>query len=144
MELKDATTKALWEFYPEEDKNDFYHAYIYLKYIEHFCHYASQAIGIPSKEPPEKLDESITEMLKANVLHIAETAFDADTNISHGKVVKLKDAIQLVTQKEDLSLLPSEEVIPFKKARNIILKNPQSIALGACACRAIRENPCGP
>lgn len=83
-------------------------------------------------------------MLKAAVQHIAETAPDAATNIYHGKVVKLKDAIKLVTQKEDLSLVTPEQVIPFKVAKDIILKNPQSLAVGECACRAVSENPCLP
>lgn len=141
--MKDST-KALYEFYAEEDKNDFYHAYIYLKYIEHFIHHVLQTSGLPSKEPAEKLDESLEEMLRATVQHIGETALDVATSIYHGKVVKLEDAIKLVTQKEDLCLLTPEKVIPFKVAKDIILKNPESIAVGICPCRAAQENPCLP
>ena len=143
MEVRDST-KALYEFYPEENKNDFYHAYVYLKYIEHLLYHAIQSSGFPSKEPAEKLDESLEEMLKATVQHIGDMAPDAATSIYHGKVVNLKDAIKLVTQREDLSLLVPEKVVPFKVARDIILKNPQSIAVGVCACRATQENPCLP
>jgi ferredoxin len=59
-------------------------------------------------------------------------------------VVKLKDAIKLVTRKEGLSLPLSEKVIPFKIARDVVLKNPKSIAVGICACRKASPNPCYP
>jgi ferredoxin len=59
-------------------------------------------------------------------------------------VVKLQDAIKLVTQREDLNLPLSETVIPFKLARDVILKNPDSIAVGTCVCRALSPNPCLP
>jgi ferredoxin len=56
----------------------------------------------------------------------------------------LRDALQLVTQKKDLSLEPPETVIPYKQARSIILQNPTSLAVGECPCRAVAENPCLP
>ena len=43
-------TQALFELFPREDKNDFYHAYLYLKHIEHFMYHALQAQGIPGEE----------------------------------------------------------------------------------------------
>lgn len=141
--MKDST-KALYEFYPEEDKNDFYHAYVYLKYLEHVVYHASQFCGLPIKELPEKLDEGLEEMFQETAQHIADAGTDAATSIYHGKVVELKDAIKLVTQREDLSLLVPEKVIPLKMAKDIILKNPESIAVGTCPCRVLQENPCLP
>jgi len=59
-------------------------------------------------------------------------------------VVKLKDAVQLVTQKHNLSLDPPERVIPYPQARKIILENPASLSVGVCACRSIGEKSCLP
>ncbi len=140
----DDSTKALYDLYPKEDKSDFFPAYIYLKHLDHFFYHALQACGMPTKEREELPDDGIDEMLEASLQRVAETAPDLATSIYHGKVVKLKDAIQLVTQKMDLSLITPEQVIPFKVAKDIILRNPQAIAVGACACRMASEKPCLP
>jgi len=137
-------TKALYDVYPLEDKNDFFPAYIYMKYIEHFIYHAFQSSGLPAKEPKEKLDESVDEMLKYYVQQIADTSPSTDTNIYHGKVVKLKDAIKLVTPKQDLNLSLPERVLPFKVARDVVLKSNDSIAVGTCVCRSVSENRCLP
>ncbi len=102
------------------------------------------AYGLSPKERAEVPEAGIDEMLEASIQRVADTAPDLATSIYHGKVMKLKDAIQLVTQKADLSLITPEQVIPFKVAKDIILKNPQSIAVGICACRKASGNPCHP
>ena len=140
----DDSTKALYDLYPPEDKSDFFPAYIYLKYLDHFIYHALQACGLPTREREELPEADIDEMLEASVQRVAETSPDLATSIYHGKVVKLKDAIQLVTQKADLSLITPEQVIPFKVAKDIILKNPESIAVGSCACRSASQKPCLP
>lgn len=138
------TTRALYDFYPLEDKNDFFAAYLYMKYIEHFLYYAVQSMGLPVREPSEKLDEGVAEMMKAYLQQLTDTTPSTDTNIYHAKVVKLQDAVKLVTQRQDLILPVSETVVPYKIARDIVLKNPDSIAVGTCPCRAVSENPCIP
>jgi ferredoxin len=62
----------------------------------------------------------------------------------HGKVVQLEAARQLVTVKEDIALGDLEKVIPYNLARDIILKNPDHIAVLDCPCRAAVEHPCLP
>ena len=62
----------------------------------------------------------------------------------HGKVVPLAAATQLVSVNEDICLGDLEQVIPYQKAREIILKNPDHIAVVDCPCRAAREHPCLP
>jgi ferredoxin len=71
-----------------------------------------------------------------------ETVGMADTY--HGKVVPLAPARQLVLVNEDVKLPDLEQVIPYKRARAIILKNPQHIVALECPCRAARPNPCLP
>jgi ferredoxin len=62
----------------------------------------------------------------------------------HGKVLPLETARQLVSVKEDIRLGDLEKVIPYALARDIILKNPDHIAVLDCPCRAAREHPCLP
>jgi ferredoxin len=62
----------------------------------------------------------------------------------HGKVVPLNSASQLVAVNEDIHLGDLEKIIPYLKAREVILKNPDHIAVIDCPCRAAREHPCLP
>lgn len=62
----------------------------------------------------------------------------------HGKVVPLDAAIQLVTVAEDVNLGDLEQIIPYKTARDIVLKNPDHIVVLGCPCRSVRENACEP
>jgi ferredoxin len=135
-------TQALLEIFPRDEKGDFYNAYLYLKHLDHFMYHALSLQGNPVKKPEGELGEDVEEMFEAIVQGIAETAGSRDTSTYHGKVVQLKDALQLVTQKEDITLEPPEKVIPYKQARNIILQNPESISVGECPCRAATENSC--
>jgi hypothetical protein len=48
------TNRALYESFPLEDKNDFFAAYLYLRYPEHFTYHANLASGLPAEEPAEK------------------------------------------------------------------------------------------
>lgn len=62
----------------------------------------------------------------------------------HGKVVPLNAARQLVSVNEEVHLTNLEKIIPYTKARDIILKNPDHIVVLECPCRSSRENPCLP
>ncbi len=62
----------------------------------------------------------------------------------HGKVVPLKAAKQLVTIDHEVNLTDLEQIIPYSRARDIVLKNPDHILLLECPCRASRPNPCLP
>jgi len=62
----------------------------------------------------------------------------------HGKVVPLDAARQLVMVNEPVSLPALEHIIPYRKARDIVLQNPDHIVALDCPCRMARENPCLP
>lgn len=62
----------------------------------------------------------------------------------HGKVVPLENAKKLVTVNRRIELPNLEKVIPYKRARDLILENPDHIVALECPCRAARENPCLP
>ena len=62
----------------------------------------------------------------------------------HGKVVPLESAKQLVTVREEINIPDLEHVIPYKKARDIVLQNPDHIIALKCPCRSSRPDPCLP
>jgi ferredoxin len=138
------SAKTLWDAFPLTDKNDFFPAYLYLKHIDRFVYHSLLASGLPAGETERKPDPEVDEMMKYYVQHIAEASASVDTDTYHGKVVKLEDAIKLITAKQDLTLSPPEKVIPYKIARSLVLKADESIALGTCACRALSAKPCLP
>lgn len=135
--------KALYDAFSPEDKSDALMGYLYLKYTELYLAKAADRLGLPHKKLGYEVDEDIAEMMEICIDQLFDGA-TRETSIYHGKVVRLPDALQLVTQKENLHLVPSEKVMPFKVARDIILENPDSIVVGTCPCRAISEHPCLP
>lgn len=62
----------------------------------------------------------------------------------HGKVVKLADASQIITVNRDIALTNLEQVLPYRRARDLILVNPSNIAVYQCPCRSLQPNPCLP
>ncbi len=142
--MHDETVKALYDFYELEDKNDFYPAYLYLRYLDVFLNKVLQSLGMPTKESPHELPADIDAMIDMYIQEVSDAAPSAETSIYHAKVVKFADAMKLVSQKGDIDIAVSEKVVPFKIARDIVLRNPESVAVGRCPCRAAVENPCIP
>ena len=62
----------------------------------------------------------------------------------HGKVVTLPAATQLVQINEPVRLPNLEKIIPYARARDLILENPEHIIALDCPCRSSREHPCLP
>jgi ferredoxin len=62
----------------------------------------------------------------------------------HGKVVPLQSAVQLVMVNEEIKIQNLEKIIPYARARDIILQNPQHILALECPCRSSRQHPCLP
>jgi ferredoxin len=67
-------------------------------------------------------------------------------NRYHAKVVTLDDATKILSLNEDVIIGPdrTERIIPFPYANNIILKEPDFIAVMDCPCRLAREDGCRP
>lgn len=65
-------------------------------------------------------------------------------NSYHGKVVPLKEAENLVTIREDIEIRNLEHIIPYTRARDIVMINPERIVALDCPCRLSRKNPCTP
>jgi len=62
----------------------------------------------------------------------------------HGKIVPTELACAIITLDHDISRRDLEQIIPYPKARDILLKGPPSVALMECPCRHARDNPCSP
>ncbi|NJB68785.1 ferredoxin [Desulfobaculum xiamenense] len=62
----------------------------------------------------------------------------------HGKAVPLDDAVKLVQIGRDIEIHDLEKVIPYARARDIVLRNPDHIVALNCPCRSMAENPCLP
>jgi ferredoxin len=137
--------RDLYNFYALENKSDSYIAYLYLKHVDHFMKHVYETLNLPAREVPGQVGETVDDILTAYVAQIAEAAGSLETNIYHGKVLTLKDAIKLVTQKKPLLLPPvNERVLPYKIARDVLLENPEAIAVGTCACRYVAKESCLP
>jgi hypothetical protein len=62
----------------------------------------------------------------------------------HGKVVPLQTAKKLVLINEPINIPDLEQVIPYKRARSIIMQNTELIVALECPCRTARQHPCLP
>jgi Pyruvate/2-oxoacid:ferredoxin oxidoreductase delta subunit len=56
----------------------------------------------------------------------------------------LAAARQLLTVQQPIRIPDLEQVIPYPRARSLILQNPDHIVVMVCPCRAAKENPCQP
>ena len=125
---------------PEYGLLDFVHGYVYGRWTYLY-------IGVGTGEhPASKWIRPLVALLSRFAVPPAaagggQTAF-ADTY--HGKVLPLGSAKELVSVREEVRLTGLEQVIPYAKARDIILKNPDHIAALECPCRASRASPCRP
>jgi len=62
----------------------------------------------------------------------------------HGKVLRTEEAKKIVRVSRPISLHNLEQVIPYPKARSLILRQPLELALFECPCRHNRAKPCQP
>jgi Pyruvate/2-oxoacid:ferredoxin oxidoreductase delta subunit len=149
MGLKDLFIKPSTRAFFKEARNvpgysffDLVHGYVYSRWP-----YLYISIGI-GEHPLAKwfaplagwFNRHVTDHKKGEA---AETKITfADTY--HGKVLPLETAKQLVHIHDELHVHDLEQVIPYKRARSIIMKNPDHIVALECPCRAAREHPCLP
>jgi len=127
-----------------ENAEKIIHLYLYARYLPHYLYYLGSPIGLAERKPPGEIPKEIEEMLEVLTGKVARDVISPETSTYHGKVVPLSLACDLVSVKEDVELRGLERVIPYKIARDIVLKNPESIAVLNCGCRMLREKPCEP
>jgi len=143
-DLNDPVTRALWDSYADDEKQDFESAYIYMKYLQEFVSLLLvEELDYPPVPGLKNLDPKVKERVESMLKDLgkaAEGGFESDKY--HGKVVRLQDAKQLINQKVDVNVSVPQTVFPFKLARDVIIKNPQeAIAVGKCPCRVSKGGP---
>ncbi|MBI4830940.1 MAG: 4Fe-4S dicluster domain-containing protein [Candidatus Lindowbacteria bacterium] len=137
--------KELLDLFPDDEKMNFFIAYIYFKYTNTLVHRLASSMGFATtKNPPKELDPTLELFMQSYLEATVPNLKSVETIPYASKVVKLEDAIQLVTVQESVNLRNLTTVVPFKQANDIVLKNPDSIAVGKCACRLARDNHCEP
>jgi Pyruvate/2-oxoacid:ferredoxin oxidoreductase delta subunit len=117
---------------------DFLHGYIYGRWI---YDYISLGTG---QHPLAKKFKALKDRLRSTPEEEPATASKGMAETYHGKAVPLNAATQLVQINEPINLPDLEQVIPYKRARSIVMKNPEHIVALDCPCRSAKENPCLP
>jgi len=116
------------------------HGYVYGRWI-----YLYISIGLgehPVSRPLSSLISFLSKLSPARDEPVSKGKTFADTY--HGKVITTGSARQLVQVQEDIHLPDLEHVIPYTKARDIIMTDPDHIVIIDCACRSARLEPCLP
>lgn len=62
----------------------------------------------------------------------------------HGKVLTTELAKRLVSVNQPVPLHDVEHVLPYPRARELVLQGPPEIVVVECPCRATRPHPCQP
>jgi Pyruvate/2-oxoacid:ferredoxin oxidoreductase delta subunit len=121
---------------------DFLHGYVYGRWPYLYIGIGKGTHPLSKYLAPlaEFFDSLVTKAKKNEPAE--ETIGFADTY--HGKAVPLETAKQLVLINEEIKIPDLEQVIPYKRARSIVMQNPDHIVVLDCPCRAAVENPCMP
>lgn len=119
--------------------------YIYLRWISRYLHHLRKGMEGSAHMPAGDGGGAVDELIQLSVRRLVPQLVKRETSPYHGKVLPLPEAEKLITLDRDVSLpsLP-ETIIPFAKARDLILKDPDHIAVIDCPCRTSREEHCMP
>jgi Pyruvate/2-oxoacid:ferredoxin oxidoreductase delta subunit len=98
------------------------HAYVYTRWIKHYVGLLVYSI-MPRLKPSGK-------------------KWWADRY--HGKVIPNDQAKNIITIDKKIPLTDLEQIIPYQKARNLIINGPPDVVTFECACRANVDEPCQP
>ena len=114
------------------------HGYVYGRWI---YQYISIGAGVHTLS---RLVLPVFHLLDRIIARVSNGRRPTFADTYHGKVVSLDGARQLVTVNRPVRILDLEQIIPYRKARDIILHNPDHITVLDCPCRAARPDPCSP
>ena len=132
---------------PKHSLGDFIHGYIYGRWTYTYISVAKGRHPLTKILGP--LFSFITFLFPKPKADAERSAAENEKKITfadgyHGKVMPLEGASTLVTINKPLNLPDLEQVIPYKRAKDIILENPGHIAVFKCPCRSAMEKPCQP
>jgi ferredoxin len=116
------STLRLWKDHQRRHDGAFLHSFIYARwpreYIGIGLHFSTPRIDVQAKR-------------------------DAADGY-HGKVLPTALAKRLVSVQRDIPLRDMEQILPYPRARDLVLHGPPEIVVMECPCRATREHPCQP
>lgn len=134
-----------------DDETSVLDGYMYLKWLNIYIYNLRSIAQLFSPDPEVKLrypEERVTpeaeELTYMAAGKLLPSLISTETSKYHAKVVKLDEAKSLITIDKDITITDTERVIPYKLARDIIMKNPDNIAVIDCPCRSTKEDPCEP
>lgn len=153
-EQRRQSQRALAKAFPRTDEGlaHLMHAQLYFGYIPLYIYYMRSSFNKYLPEPddlqkPEGIEfEIVDELVKTAVNDCNSKVGSLKTNSYHAKVLRLEDAEQIVTLKEDLNFgeLP-KTIMPYEIARDLIIQSPERIAVIDCVCRRVRgDKGCKP
>ncbi|MBS1250822.1 MAG: Caffeyl-CoA reductase-Etf complex subunit CarE [Chloroflexi bacterium] len=121
---------------------DFIHGYVYARWPYLY-------IGVGTGEHPlTRLFQPVVALINRISPISDDGNLEEDTvtfaDTYHGKVVPPQAAAGLVKIEEEITLEDLEPIIPYARARDIVMKNPQHIVALECPCRVSRADPCLP
>ncbi len=125
--------------------------YFYIRYSRLYIYYLKKVVNMFKKEkdtliyPEDIAHPDIDEMVRTTTERLLPKLLKHETNTYHGKIVKIEDARKLLTLNVEVNMpsLP-ETIIPYEKARDLIIQNPDQLCVIDCPCRTTKENPCYP
>lgn len=142
--MKDSTKMASKEFGWEKAEKTV-HMYLNVKYLLHYIWKQVNKLGMVDKPPDGEIPPEIDEMLEILTKKSSRSSLSRETSTYHGKVVPLELAKNLVQINEKIEIRNVDErIIPFPMVRDIVMNNPENIAVLNCACRMLQKNPCLP
>lgn len=125
--------------------------YHYVKYSKLYVYHLKKALNwlkpVPDKMiyPEGEIWPEVEDIIKATADYVNPQLVQRETSTYHGKVLRMDDVKKLVILDIDvvLSDLP-QSIIPFEKAREVILKNPDHLCVVNCPCKGAKEDGCYP
>jgi ferredoxin len=141
----DDSTKRISKMLGTEKAESAVHLYLYMRYLPHYVYHMGKKTPFIRKAPTQEIPHEVEEMIEILANRVMREIVSVESSTYHGKVLPLELATQLVQVEEDIEVRDlSESIIPYPIARDIVLQNPQNIAVFDCACRSLQEEPCLP
>lgn len=121
---------------------DLVHGYVYGRWLYAYIGLAKGSRSIPLFLKP--LVAAFAKILLGPALGTGVAAKREFAERYHGKVLPTDAAEQLVTLDQPIELQDLEKIIPYARARDIVLSDPDHLVVLECPCRASVEHPCLP
>ncbi len=141
------STRAFWaeaRRTPGYTRLDWLHGYIYGRWIYFYI-----AFGLGEHPLAKKLGPPAMRLFNFFQRRRADSSASDHAKIAfadgyHGKVLPLESAKKLISVNQEINLTHLESVIPYSRAREIVLHHPNHLVALDCPCRLARATHCTP